>query len=716
MILDAEPKVSIILPTYNGASRYLRESIKSCLDQTHRNLELIVVDDGSSDNTSEVVKSFCDHRIKCIRHARNMRLPASLNTGFRISTGELLTWTSDDNEYLPDAIERMVAALRSSREAGFVYADYYALYEDSGRTELRRLPDQGDLAMGDCIGPCFLYTRRVYETVGDYDPKYELVEDYEYWIRVAQHFKMLHYPRPLYTYREHSRSLKSTRTHSVYLFEGILKFEKRYVSTRQLAGAVYRFCAATVLSEKSIARSATIWCQTLSKVSALSLALGLRFIVFSLNAVALGALKLAKRKAAEAMDDALAPFRFRYTRYGLKPSHGGRQVLCLCPSLTTGGAEAVILNVARALGPKGYGFHLLSTRRESNSWQDKFLSVFRTVILLSPRSDERRRYEYITAMIDKLGIELILISNSAEDYQYLPRLRSARKSLKIVDVLHAEGWVGTSDSLLWVTPNVDRRVCVSCRLRDYMRERYQAHGLSAEFVDRLRVIHNGVDVQHFARRDGLRGRFKSRFGIPVATKIVSYVGRFAWEKRPLLFVDIAERLTQLTPPGTLKFVMAGSGQQFELVRERISSGQLEDDVVLTGLMDNVEELLADTFLLLVVSESEGIPFVLLEAMAAGVPVISTDVGAIHEVIRDGVNGHLVPPTGDVVDRCASQVLRLSDDEAAYMSLSTNARGSILPEYSLETMGRLYEQVFEELASERTDSGQHHARPRELAGT
>ncbi len=52
--------------------------------------------------------------------------------------------------------------------------------------------------------------------------------------------------------------------------------------------------------------------------------------------------------------------------------------------MTTGGAEAVVLNVARALGPKGYDFHLLTTRSESNSWQDKFLSAFRTVILLNP--------------------------------------------------------------------------------------------------------------------------------------------------------------------------------------------------------------------------------------------------------------------------------------------------------------------------------------------
>jgi len=694
MILGAEPKVSIILPTYNGASKYLRESIKSCLDQTYRNLELIIVDDGSFDHTSEVVKSFCDHRVRCIRHLTNMGLPSALNIGFRVSTGELLTWTSDDNEYFTDAIERMVAALRSSGEAAFVYADYYALYEGTGRTELRKLPDQVDLARGNCIGSCFLYTRRVYETIGDYDPRYELVEDYEYWIRVARHFKMLHYPRPLYTYREHSRSLKSTRTHSAYLFESILKFEKRYISTTQLWRSVYRFCTATVRSEGNLRRSTAIWRQTHSRVSALSLTLGLWFIVLSLSAIGLGALQLFKR----GVDDVLEAFRFRYARSRLKPSYGRRHVLCLCPSLTAGGAEAVVLSLARELSSKGYGFHLLTTRSSINSWQDKFLAVFKTVIMLTPGSGERRRYDYITAMIDKLGIELILISNSGEDYQCLPQLSSTHKDLKIVDVLHAEGWMGTSDDLLWVTPYIHRRVCVTHHLRSYMRERYRVHRLCTEYADRLRVIHNGTNVQPFVRNE-LRGRFKSRFGIPVETKVISYVGRLSPEKRPLLFVDVAEKLTQLARPGALKFVMAGSGPQFEQVKERISSGQLEDDVVLAGLIDNVEELFADTYLLLIVSDYEGMPFVVLEAMAAGVPVISTDVGGIREVIRDGVNGHLVFPEGDVADHCASQVLRLLDDEEAYVRLSINARTSIVPEYSLETMGKLYEQLFEELTSE-----------------
>lgn len=712
MSVESEPQVSIILPTYNGASRYLHGSIKSCLNQTHRNLELIVVDDGSNDQTFEVVKSFCDDRIRYIRHEKNLRLPRALNTGFRASRGEFLTWTSDDNEYLPDAIERMVRFLRDHRESDFVYADYHALDVESGKTELRRLPDQLDLARKNSIGACFLYTRRVYQKVGDYDPKYELVEDYDYWIRVAKQFKMIHYRGSLYMYREHARSLKSTRTHSVVLFDNILKFERHYISTRQLARAVREFCSATLRSQKSITRSAVLWRHALSSVLDLSLALGLLFVAASIGSVIRGALKLLTRGAASAIRDIVEPVRFIHTCNRLKPADEQRNILCLSPALAAGGAPAVLLHIARTLGQKGYCFHILTANREDHEWHGKFTSAFKNVIVLGPACGDDRYYKYLSAVIARLGIEVVLISNSNEGYRCLRRLKTAFPNLKVVDVLHAEKWVGTSDELLWTTPYIDRRVCVSKRLRNYMAERYQVFEIDARHANKLKVIHNGVDVRRFVPQNGLKGRFKSRFGIPDETKIISFVGRFSSEKQPLLFVDIAEELLLRTRPDTFKFVLAGDGQQFQQVEERISSSQLGRAFILTGLIDSVEELFADTYLLMVVSRSEGMPFVILEAMSAGVPVISTDVGAIDEVIRDGVNGYLIPPTEDAVDGFTSRVVWLLGNDEKYASLSVNARDSIIPEYALDTMARAYEEVFEESASDPTTSS---SRPRELAG-
>ena len=118
----AETKlVSIILPTYNG-EKYIKDSIESCLCQTYRNIELIIVNDCSTDGTLDLIKKYAakDRRVRIIENQKNLKLPASLNEGFKASSGDLLTWTSDDNMFRENAIERMVDML-SEKSADFIY-------------------------------------------------------------------------------------------------------------------------------------------------------------------------------------------------------------------------------------------------------------------------------------------------------------------------------------------------------------------------------------------------------------------------------------------------------------------------------------------------------------------------------------------------------------------------------------------------------------------
>src|SRR5688572_24191279 len=116
-----EPLVSIVMPTFNGA-RHLESAITSCLNQSHRRLELILVDDHSTDATPEIIRRTAarDHRVQTVRHDRNRKLPAALNTGFALASGTYLTWTSDDNLYHPDAIRDLVSALRHVPYVGVV--------------------------------------------------------------------------------------------------------------------------------------------------------------------------------------------------------------------------------------------------------------------------------------------------------------------------------------------------------------------------------------------------------------------------------------------------------------------------------------------------------------------------------------------------------------------------------------------------------------------
>lgn len=240
--ISAHPaKVSIVLPTYNGA-RYLATSVRSVVDQTWEDWELIVVDDCSDQPVQDLVQSFGDPRIHYMRNGANCGLPRSLNRGFALSSGEYLTWTSDDNWYGPNAIERMVTALDRNPRVALVCADF--MYVDEAGNDLRQQALQPAIVLPemDTVGACFLYRKRVQEVVGEYNPDAELAEDYEYWLRVHRRFRIGVLNECLYYYREHAGSL--TRVHGRSRIAACARkvSEKETGLRRQMDLRAYRTC------------------------------------------------------------------------------------------------------------------------------------------------------------------------------------------------------------------------------------------------------------------------------------------------------------------------------------------------------------------------------------------------------------------------------------------------------------------------------------------
>ncbi len=238
---NGAPLVSIVLPTYKRAE-LLPHAIRSVLEQTYTNLELVVVDDNSPDHTTEVVNSFADSRIRYVKNDPNLKLPRALNRGFSLARGELLTWTSDDNLYAPTAIERMVEALRA-RDVDFVYADYFLFSElgaDNRPVDPQRdkLPDQLQLTKGNHIGACFMYSRKLYEAVGDYDPELFLVEDYDYFIRAAKQFRFHHIPEALYYFRRDDNTLYLSRFGEVKASDMLVRFKNDFLDEEGVLSAM----------------------------------------------------------------------------------------------------------------------------------------------------------------------------------------------------------------------------------------------------------------------------------------------------------------------------------------------------------------------------------------------------------------------------------------------------------------------------------------------
>lgn len=214
------PKVSIVLPCYNGAA-LLGEAINSCLNQTFKDWELIIINDCSTDNTLEVATSYAekDKRIKVFTNEKNSKLPASLNNGFRRAVGEYWTWTSDDNLLHPTMLEEMVNYLDEHDEVGFVVADYNIIDLSGNVVSVVNIPNdiQICLQLNNYVGASFMYRKKYAIQVGDYNEDLFLVEDYDYWIRLNNVCKLNRLPKCLYSYRKHEGSLSETRKEDIRL-------------------------------------------------------------------------------------------------------------------------------------------------------------------------------------------------------------------------------------------------------------------------------------------------------------------------------------------------------------------------------------------------------------------------------------------------------------------------------------------------------------------
>lgn len=208
MSADAtRPLVSIIVPVYNG-ERYLMEALESCFAQTYRNLEIIVVDDCATDASASIAETAAaaDPRLRVIRRPVNGGIARAFNTGFQAAKGSYLTRLAQDDAFYPQAVECMVDALECDPSCDLAYGDMDQI-DEQGRVLFQIITNPPDSAVlpRNRLGLCVLWTRRLMDATGWFDPKMELAEDYDYWLRASLEFKFCKVQAaPLFRFRIHS--------------------------------------------------------------------------------------------------------------------------------------------------------------------------------------------------------------------------------------------------------------------------------------------------------------------------------------------------------------------------------------------------------------------------------------------------------------------------------------------------------------------------------
>jgi glycosyltransferase involved in cell wall biosynthesis len=208
--------VSVVMAVFNGSDVVL-DAVQDIVAQTHRELELIVVDDGSTDDTVAVVSSVDDPRVRVIPLGKNGRQAAALNVGVAAARGRLIARMDADDRCGPTRIEKTVAVL-AQRPAVGLCGTGGRIWDVASGVETLWIPPASDAALQrallDTTGVLHgsvIFRRDLFERVGGYRPRFEPAEDYDLWLRLAEVCEIRNVPEPLFTYARHPGSLSAIK-------------------------------------------------------------------------------------------------------------------------------------------------------------------------------------------------------------------------------------------------------------------------------------------------------------------------------------------------------------------------------------------------------------------------------------------------------------------------------------------------------------------------
>ena len=626
------PLVSVVIPCFNYG-RFVVEAVDSVLAQTFKDLEIIVVEGGSTDSeTRKVVADLERPRTRTLFQDKPHPVGANRNFGISHARGKYICCLDADDLLRPTYIEKAVF-LAETYQYDVVSCALQFFGDQDEFTGILRHPNLADLLKSNHVLVCALARRSLWWDAGGYrDTDRKTVgyiyEDWMFWVRVAALGARFHNiaDEALFLYRKHGPSQSS--------LEESLDRQREYIALLN----------ADVVDGASIERSAH--------------------------------LAAADRRAEE-------PLRNLVGRSGSK---NVKPVLLLAmPFTILGGAERLLSGVMADLAMEGWRVVIVTTlptspeHGDTTAWFEKAT----TEIFHLPRFLEIERWDdFIRYVFASRRVDLLCIVGSAYFYDLLPRLKAQCPQLKVADILF--------NTVGHVANNRKHAAVIDVNLVENS-EVFRWLVQNGESEDRIKLVTSGVDLDRFRPTAPCRAVL-DRLGARGGDLIVGFSGRWSAEKGPLDFVEIARRLDPRLP---VRFVMTGAGQMRKTIEDAIADADFPPKRFnLVGEVPEIGPYLGSYDLLVLPSHYDGRPVVVLEALAMGVPVLASRVGALPELIADGENGYLCDPTD--INGFVERLTLLAQSPETLARLRTGAR--TYAEQHLDQRGSLqrYRQTFAEL--------------------
>jgi glycosyltransferase involved in cell wall biosynthesis len=661
------PLVSVLLAAHDEA-RYVRSAVESVLGQTFADLELVVVDDASTDGTAEAVSAVGDERVVVLRNDEQLGLAASLNRGLEVATGRYVARLDADDVARPRRLERQVARLRATPEVAIVGSDVAELDEHGRPGAVHEMP-RGPVAVrwhalfgAPFFHPTVLVDREALDRHGlRYDHTYLESEDYDLWTRLLAFADGDNVPEPLVLKREHAAQASRRRRELQMAFQ-------LQVALREIA---------RVAPDLSTGAAEAAW-ELGSGRNPARAAAGAYLELLERFEAAHGIDAGVRREAARALARAGAFRRALALSPGLpfhvRAARARRRATAREVRASAEPAEAIRVAVVSP-EPTPYRAPLFDLVAERPDVELTVVYAAATVARRTWRVEPRHRAVFLEG-VRVPGVRGVF----RHDYPVTPGIRRALHEAD-PQVVVVSGWstFASQAAIAWcrangvpyvllveshdldpraawrraikgaVVPRLVRRAAGVLVVGTAARESVVGRGADPE---RVRVFANTIDVEDWiARLDALaprRDELRAGLGVQPDDVLVLSVGRLVREKG-------FEGLVASIAPGQV-LAIAGDGP----LRDALARLADRNGVRLILLGDLAPERLqeayaaADVFALLSFHEPWGV--VVNEAAAAGLPLVLSDrVGAARDLLVDGENGYVV------AGGAAAPIRRLAED-------------------------------------------------------
>lgn len=726
-------KVSVIIPLYNKAP-YVRRALDSVAAQTFADFEVIVVDDGSTDDGPAIARDYGDPRFRLIQQT-NAGPGAARNAGVALAKGELIAFLDADDEWLPEYLEESVYRLEQYGSSTASITSGYIEYPDPASTEplwrkrgitdgMHRVrPDMSPsqvVSMLAYMSPCTTVVRAeaIRKWGGFHEDRCVFGEDAQLWLKVLLNETVAFNLRPLARFHREasglSKNLNGVRPVEPFLHDSREVEAACPAALRDLLGSVLAIRAAKtacVLGYWGHWREARSLVQKFTGAKNWRLPFHLPAAVCSTPVgSALGASWRATQKVLRSnLSDLEQTGRFNGNGHKSKAlselgQHSATvKLVCLVEATNINAVAKNVLefyraardlNAVRDVSP--IELSIVTFDRAGSS--EEFVQTARGLGLEVDVIPECGRFDRsvlgaLRTIINRRRPDIV-VTHQVKSH-FLGRLSGLHRKYPWVAFNH--GYT-TTDRKMQLYNRLDRsslphadRVVTVCQA--FARE-LESKGIRG---DRISVLHNSIRPGPQADK-AEAADLRKHLGIKTDEKVILAVGRLSKEKAQIDLIRAFGQLRMTCPQLKTKLVIAGDGPERAQLEAAASKLAIADQIVFAGQVAEMKAYYAIADVLVNASHSEGSPYVLLEAMAAGVPIVATAVGGVPEMLTDGETGLLVPPRD--TRAMATAIEKALNNSALAQRLSASAGALITTRFAPATYVQKLVEIYRSVLSER----------------